>query len=170
VRRSNHEKKVRQPLPTELGTEPATFRAMSQGFIDTLADLHGVDYAAIGLATLGKPDGFLKRQITGWMARWEKSQNREVPADGKTRRLVSRQHAGVAAAGGWCTTISTCTNLMVGAVNHGEDESESRLGDVHHRDRWSILGIVMTTGATRTTRRTAGHLFKVKRTRCAPDS
>src|ERR1700722_17314514 len=71
--------KNRQPLPVELGTDPAMFRAMSEGFIDTLADLHGVDYAAIGLASLGKPDGFLKRQITGWMGRWVKAKTREVP-------------------------------------------------------------------------------------------
>jgi len=71
--------KNRQPLPTELGDKPETFRAISEGFIDTLGDLHGVDYIAAGLADLGKPDGFLKRQITGWMARWEKAKTREVP-------------------------------------------------------------------------------------------
>jgi aminoglycoside phosphotransferase (APT) family kinase protein len=71
--------KNRQPLPAELPSDPATYRAISEGFIDTLADLHGVDYAAIGLGTLGRPDGFVKRQITGWMQRWEKAKTREVP-------------------------------------------------------------------------------------------
>src|SRR5271156_4608963 len=71
--------KNRQPLPEELGTDPATYKALSEGFIDTLADLHRVDYPAIGLASLGKPEGFLKRQITGWMSRWEKAKTREVP-------------------------------------------------------------------------------------------
>ena len=47
--------KNRQPLPAELGNDPATFRAMSQGFIDTLADLHGVDYTAIGLGRSASP-------------------------------------------------------------------------------------------------------------------
>ncbi|HSU91462.1 MAG TPA: phosphotransferase family protein, partial [Sporolactobacillaceae bacterium] len=61
-RRSGIVIKNRQPLPEELGTDPATYRALSQGFIDTLADLHRVDYPAIGLSSLGKPDGFLKRQ------------------------------------------------------------------------------------------------------------
>jgi aminoglycoside phosphotransferase (APT) family kinase protein len=71
--------KNRQPLPSELPSDPASYRAISEGFIDTLADLHNVDYEAIGLGSLGKPDGFLKRQITGWMARWEKAKTREVP-------------------------------------------------------------------------------------------
>ena len=78
-RRSGIVIKNRQPLPEELGTDPATYRSLSQGFIDTLADLHRVDYPAIGLSSLGKPDGFLKRQITGWMGRWEKAKTREVP-------------------------------------------------------------------------------------------
>src|SRR5229473_536058 len=78
-RRSGIVIKNRQPLPEELGTDPATYRALSQGFIDTLADLHRVDYPAIGLSSLGKPEGFLKRQITGWMGRWEKAKTREVP-------------------------------------------------------------------------------------------
>lgn len=71
--------KNRQPLPPELGDDPATFRALSEGLIDTLADLHAIDYEAAGLGGLGKPDGFLKRQITGWMARWEKAKTREIP-------------------------------------------------------------------------------------------
>jgi len=69
----------RQPIPRELGKDPATFRRMSEGFIDTLADLHAVDYNAIGLGAFGKPEGFLERQIAGWMARWEKAKTREVP-------------------------------------------------------------------------------------------
>lgn len=71
--------KNRQPVPAELGDDPETFKRISEGFIDTLADLHGVDYEKIGLGTLGKPDGFLRRQITGWMDRWEKAKTREVP-------------------------------------------------------------------------------------------
>lgn len=71
--------RMRQPLPPELGDSPETFRKVSEGFIDTLGDLHAVDYEKIGLGTLGRPDGFVKRQIVGWMDRWEKAKTREVP-------------------------------------------------------------------------------------------
>ena len=71
--------KNRQPVPAALGDDPETFRKISEGYIDTLADLHGVDYRAIGLGDLGKPDGFFKRQIIGWMKRWEAAKTREVP-------------------------------------------------------------------------------------------
>ncbi|MGO9603065.1 MAG: phosphotransferase family protein [Candidatus Binataceae bacterium] len=71
--------RMRQALPPELPTDPESLRRLSEGFVDTLADLHAVDYKAIGLGEFGKPDGFLKRQITGWMSRWEKAKTREVP-------------------------------------------------------------------------------------------
>jgi aminoglycoside phosphotransferase (APT) family kinase protein len=69
----------RRPLPTGITTDPQTFRHMSEGFVDALADLHTVDYQQIGLEGLGRPDGFVRRQITGWMDRWEKAKTAEVP-------------------------------------------------------------------------------------------
>jgi aminoglycoside phosphotransferase (APT) family kinase protein len=78
-RRSGIVIRNREPLPPELGTDPKTFRATSEGFIDTLADLHSVDYENLGLADLGRPVGFVERQITGWMGRWEKAKTTEVP-------------------------------------------------------------------------------------------
>ena len=71
--------KMRQPLPAELGEEPDTFRRVSEVFIDTLADLHMVDYQKVGLGDIGKPAGFVERQITGWMGRWERAKTEEVP-------------------------------------------------------------------------------------------
>lgn len=71
---------LRQPFPPALqGHSPSTYRQMSEAFIDTLADLHAVDYQAIGLGNFGKPEGFLQRQITGWIGRWEKAKTQEVP-------------------------------------------------------------------------------------------
>jgi len=69
----------RRPLDPGIDQTPATFRAMSEGFIDALAGLHAVDYKQVGLEGLGRPDGFVKRQITGWMDRWEKAKTAEVP-------------------------------------------------------------------------------------------
>ncbi|SRR5579875_741942 len=69
----------RRPLPPGIHSDPATFRRMSQGFIDSLAALHNVDYQAIGLGELGRPEGFIRRQIIGWMDRWEKAKTTDVP-------------------------------------------------------------------------------------------
>jgi aminoglycoside phosphotransferase (APT) family kinase protein len=71
---------LRQPFaPALQGHSPSTYRQMAEAFIDTLADLHAVDYQAIGLGGFGRPEGFLQRQITGWMGRWEKAKTQEVP-------------------------------------------------------------------------------------------
>jgi aminoglycoside phosphotransferase (APT) family kinase protein len=69
----------RRPLDAGIRTDAKTFRAMSEGFIDALADLHAVDYEKLELSSLGRPDGFLRRQIVGWMDRWEKAKTAEVP-------------------------------------------------------------------------------------------
>lgn len=42
---------------------------LSRMLVDTLARIHAVDPASVGLDTLGNPDGFVARAITGWQRR-----------------------------------------------------------------------------------------------------
>lgn len=60
------------------GIEPLR-GAISGSVIDTLADLHAIDVSSHGLDTLGKPAGFVARQIRGWTERWQGSKTSEVP-------------------------------------------------------------------------------------------
>jgi aminoglycoside phosphotransferase (APT) family kinase protein len=53
-------------------------RRISEGLIDTLASLHGVDVTGGPLASLGKPAGFIERQVNGWTERWERSRTTPV--------------------------------------------------------------------------------------------
>jgi aminoglycoside phosphotransferase (APT) family kinase protein len=48
---------------------PDAARAMSDRVIETLISIHRVDCAAIGLDTLGKPEGFIERALKGWVGR-----------------------------------------------------------------------------------------------------
>jgi aminoglycoside phosphotransferase (APT) family kinase protein len=41
-----------------------------RSFIQNLADLHSLDYKAAGLGDLGKPEGYVRRQIEGWTKRY----------------------------------------------------------------------------------------------------
>ena len=64
--------------------EPPSFneelrRRVSGSMIDTLAELHAIDVAAHGLDALGKPAGFVARQIRGWTERWQGSKTGDVP-------------------------------------------------------------------------------------------
>ena len=55
-------------------------RAASDDLVDVLAHLHAVDYAAVGLGDLGRPEGFVARQVQRWCKQWEKSKQGELPA------------------------------------------------------------------------------------------
>jgi len=71
---------VRRAIPPEFGagTDPEANRKLSEVLIDTLVDFHAVDPDAAGLGDLGKPDGFLRRQVEGWAGRFERSKTSEV--------------------------------------------------------------------------------------------
>ena len=61
---------VRQEIPELYADNSDAPRLMSGALIDALADFHAVDYAALGLESLGRPQGFVDRQIEGWYKRW----------------------------------------------------------------------------------------------------
>jgi aminoglycoside phosphotransferase (APT) family kinase protein len=62
---------IRRDLPAHLDGNVAFARRMGDAIVDTLAALHGVDVAAVGLSDLGKPEGYVARQIEGWTKRWD---------------------------------------------------------------------------------------------------
>ena len=70
---------VRDAEPPQLAGRPAERRRTSAALVDALADLHAVDVEAHGLARLGKPAGFVARQVRGWTDRWHGSQTSELP-------------------------------------------------------------------------------------------
>ncbi len=71
---------LHKSLPTGLTLDAETASALSTALIDNLADLHAVDYEAAGLGDLGKPAGYVERQVTGWTDRYAKAQTDDVPA------------------------------------------------------------------------------------------
>ena len=71
---------VRADEPMTLAGHPTARRRLSEAMVDTLAHLHGLDTSRGPLADLGKPTGFLDRQVRGWTERWERSRLAPVPA------------------------------------------------------------------------------------------
>lgn len=45
--------------------------ANTSALVRVLADLHAVDYRAVGLESFGRPEGFLQRQVRRWAQQWE---------------------------------------------------------------------------------------------------
>ena len=62
------------------GMAPAERAAIYDAMNATLAQLHGVDVAAAGLADYGKPGDYYARQIDRWTRQWRASKIRELPA------------------------------------------------------------------------------------------
>ncbi len=61
---------IRDTLPPGVAEDPDTCRRIAWMIVDTLADLHRVDAASVGLGELGRPEGFVERQLEGWARRW----------------------------------------------------------------------------------------------------
>ena len=60
---------IRDTLPPDLAGRPEVGMLLSRQLVETLAALHAVDPAQVGLETLGRPAGFLARTVDGWAAR-----------------------------------------------------------------------------------------------------
>lgn len=65
---------------TAEGLTPDDASSLSGELVDVLAQLHAIDARAVGLGELGRPGGFLARQVTRWAQQWELSKTRELPA------------------------------------------------------------------------------------------
>jgi aminoglycoside phosphotransferase (APT) family kinase protein len=70
---------VRHEEPPQIKDRPDVRRQVGATLVDALADLHAIDIAAAGLTHLGKPAGFVERQVRGWSERWHRSQTSELP-------------------------------------------------------------------------------------------
>lgn len=66
-------------MPPEYEPTDATGRAISNAVVKTLVRLHEVDYAEAGLADIGRPKGFIERQLHLWMKRYERSKTDVIP-------------------------------------------------------------------------------------------
>ncbi len=54
--------------------EPRLMRAISEAAVDNLAALHRIDIEATGLINMGKPEGYVGRQVEGWIGRYYKAE------------------------------------------------------------------------------------------------
>jgi len=73
---------IRSGLPAAMDRHSDAPGAVSAAFVDAVADLHMVRPEDCGLQDLGRPDGFVERQLRGWAKRWGAARrpDRPVPA------------------------------------------------------------------------------------------
>jgi aminoglycoside phosphotransferase (APT) family kinase protein len=66
-------------VPDELDT-PQERARIAQELIDALAEIHSVDWRAVGLEDFGKPTGYLERQLRRFLGLWEVNKTRDIDA------------------------------------------------------------------------------------------
>ncbi|HEV7682689.1 MAG TPA: phosphotransferase family protein [Pyrinomonadaceae bacterium] len=69
---------VRFKVPAQIGENPDLRRRLSERVVDTLVALHAVEIQSSGIAQIGKPAGFVSRQVRGWADRWLRSKTGEL--------------------------------------------------------------------------------------------
>ncbi|MGD6816934.1 phosphotransferase family protein [Metabacillus sp. 113a] len=66
-------------LPEGMELTEERGRILSELMADKLVQLHSIEYETSGLIKLSKPEGFLERQVSGWIERYHRSKTDEIP-------------------------------------------------------------------------------------------
>lgn len=59
---------------------PTDFPTIAEQWLNTFVELHNLDYKKIGLEDLGKPEGYVERQVRNWGKQYLKAATEEIPA------------------------------------------------------------------------------------------
>jgi aminoglycoside phosphotransferase (APT) family kinase protein len=70
---------LRKDAPAGIPFTDADARRVCERLVDALVELHAVDYRAAGLGELGKPVGYIERQVKGWTERYHGSRTDDLP-------------------------------------------------------------------------------------------
>jgi len=69
---------LRAGMPDDMTPDATLMKSISESWVETLVQLHHVDIDRAGLSDFGKPKGYVERQVSGWINRYQKSQTDEI--------------------------------------------------------------------------------------------
>jgi aminoglycoside phosphotransferase (APT) family kinase protein len=75
---------LRNKIPKGMELTPEIMRLISESAVDNLAALHSIDLATTGLISMGKPEGYIQRQVEGWIKRYINAETDEIEHMHKT--------------------------------------------------------------------------------------
>ncbi len=70
---------LRAKPPAGINLPPELMHRLSASCIDNLAEIHQIDFSKTGLTDLGKPGGYVERQIRGWTQRYQNARTDGIP-------------------------------------------------------------------------------------------
>lgn len=65
-------------FPKDIDPTPELGRKISEKMVDLLVELHSLDYKKTALVEMAKPQGFMERQVEGWIGRYERAQTDQL--------------------------------------------------------------------------------------------
>ncbi len=79
----NHKEAKKRAIP------PQAYQTIASTWLSSLIDLHSIDYTAVGLADLGKPEGYVARQVTNWSRQFIQAKTKEIPVADHVMKWIS---------------------------------------------------------------------------------
>ena len=64
------------------------YKTIANAWLDAFTELHQLDDDAIGLTNLGKPEGYVERQVTNWGKQYLKAATKDVPSAEKVMQWM----------------------------------------------------------------------------------
>ena len=105
---------------------------ISAELVGTLARLHAIDPVAAGLDQLGKPAGYLQRQVKRWGEQWQITKTRELPE-------IEALHAWLE------TAIAKVPDSLPTSIVHGDFRIDNVILDSASSDIVAVLDWEMST-------------------------
>lgn len=79
--KSTHQKQV----------TPQAFKTIANTWLDTFVDFHQIDYKAASLSDLGRPEGYVERQVRNWSKQYLTAATDDVPIATKVMAWMQEQ-------------------------------------------------------------------------------
>jgi aminoglycoside phosphotransferase (APT) family kinase protein len=70
---------INDRFPAGIQPNTALCQQLSNAVVETLVQIHSIDWQAAGLGAFGHPQGFLSRQVRGWIERYFRAQTDDLP-------------------------------------------------------------------------------------------
>jgi aminoglycoside phosphotransferase (APT) family kinase protein len=78
VMERRHGAVLREELPSNIAAHASHPRMISEAFLATMVKLHAIDMSTEDMRALGKPEGYVERQVRGWADRWQRAKTEEL--------------------------------------------------------------------------------------------
>jgi aminoglycoside phosphotransferase (APT) family kinase protein len=76
----------------KLGISEQEMQSLSTALINNLVALHTLDITTTGLNQLGKPEGYVNRQVAGWTKRYQAAQTDQIESIDQVAKWIAANH------------------------------------------------------------------------------